>query len=242
METEAYSHIYNIEERLWWYRGRRRVCFELLKRFLAPGKEREILDVGCGTGYNLTSLRDFGRARGVDASPEALRFCRQRGELEVSLHEADTLPFKDSTFDLVTAFDVIEHIEDDRAALAEFDRLLKPGGRLLIYTPALPWMYNEHDRRVHHQRRYTRPELREKIVQAGFVIEHLSYVNLFILPIVLLARLYYKIRPTDHAEMELPPEPFNWIFSQLCFLESRFVNGLTLPYGMTLVALARKGE
>jgi SAM-dependent methyltransferase len=240
VEEAAYSHIYEIEERLWWYRGRRKVCFDLLSRFLAPTRDRRILDVGCGTGYNLALLRKYGEAQGVDMSAEALKFCRQRGETDVTLHEADELPFESSTFDLLTAFDVIEHIEDDRAALREFERLLVPGGRLLIYTPALPWMYNEHDAKVHHKRRYVKSELREKLVQAGFQIEHLSYVNLLILPIVLLARLFYKLKPGSHAEMSVPPEPFNRIFTYLSYFEARFVNGPTLPYGMTLVALARK--
>lgn len=232
--------MFEIEEKLWWYRGRRRVCFDLINRFFSPGEEISILDVGCGTGYNLGFLRRYGRVQGVDMSPEALRFCRERGETEVTLHEAGELPFEDQSFHLLTAFDVIEHIEDDRGALREFRRLLMPGGRLLIYTPALPWMFNEHDRLVHHKRRYVKSELREKLVEAGFRVDHLSYVNLFMLPIVLLARLFYKLKPTSHAEMQLTPEPFNTLFTQLCYLEARLVNGPTLPYGMTLVALACK--
>jgi SAM-dependent methyltransferase len=240
VEQAAYSDMFEIEEKLWWYRGRRRVCFDLLSRFLAPDKERQILDVGCGTGYNLAHLRKYGKAQGVDMSPEALKFCHERGETEVTLHQAGELPFEKESFEVITAFDVIEHIEDDRGALEEFRRLLLPGGWLLIYTPALPWMYNEHDRLVHHKRRYVKSELRQKIAQAGFQIEHISYVNLLILPIVLLARLFYKLKPGSHAEMQLTPEPFNTIFTHLCYLESRLVNGPTLPYGMTLVALARK--
>jgi len=241
MEETAYSLMHEIEDRLWWYRGRRRVCFDLLDRFLAPAPERRILDVGCGTGYNMAHLRKYGSVQGVDMSEEALRFCRQRGEMNVALHRAGELPFPDQSFELLTAFDVLEHIEDDRGALREFDRLLVPGGWLLIYTPALPWMYNEHDRKVEHKRRYVKAELMDKLDQAGFEIKHLSYVNLLILPVVLLARLFYKLRPGSHAEMQVPPEPFNWFFTALSYLEARLVNGPALPYGMTLVALARKG-
>jgi len=242
MEAQAYERLFEIEERLWWYQGRRQVCFDLLHRHLGHKPHRRILDVGCGTGYNLLRLGQFGKAEGVDMSPEALKFCRLRGLKNVQLHEAETLPFREHTFDLVTAFDVIEHIEDDRGALCEFHRLLKERGWLLIYTPALPWMYNEHDRKVHHKRRYVKSELDEKLRGAGFEVVHLSYVNLLILPVVLLARLLLKLQPNRHAEMEVPPEPFNSIFSWLCRVESRLVNSVGLPYGMTLVALARKGE
>jgi ubiquinone/menaquinone biosynthesis C-methylase UbiE len=240
MESQVYGHLYEIEESLWWYRGRRKVCFDLLDRFLGPGDDRDILDVGCGTGYNLTFLSKYGRASGVDMSVDALHFCRERGVENVKLHEAEELPYQDQSFDLLTAFDVIEHIEDDRAALQEFERLLRPGGWMLIYTPALPWLYNEHDRRVHHKRRYVRKELESKIRGAGFEIQHISYVNLFILPIVVLARLVYTMSSQEHPEMNVPPEPFNWFFSRLCAFESFFVNSITLPYGMSLVALARK--
>lgn len=240
MEQEAYANLFKIEERLWWYEGRRKVCFGLLDSVLGPRVDLDILDVGCGTGYNVNLLRRYGRAQGVDMSEEALSFCRQRGVQEVTLHQAETLPFEDRSFDLLTAFDVIEHIEDDRGALSEFHRLLRSEGWLLIYTPALPWMYNEHDRRVHHKRRYVKAELQEKLLQAEFDIIHLSYVNLFVLPFVLAARLLFKIFPREHAEMEIPAEPLNRFFTALCAWESRFVVQKGLPYGMTLVAVARK--
>ena len=159
MEVEAYANMFAIEEKLWWYQGRRKVCFDLLRAKLEPGVDRDILDVGCGTGYNLTHLQDLGRCQGVDMSPEALDFCRQRGVKNVKIHEAESLPFKDYSFDLLTAFDVIEHIEDDRTALGEFHRVIRPGGWMFIYTPALPWMYNDHDRKVHHKRRYVKAGL-----------------------------------------------------------------------------------
>ncbi len=239
MDASAYAKMFAIEESLWWYKGRRRICFGLLDEFLGGQRDLEILDVGCGTGYNLTHLSRYGRAHGVDMSPEALEFCRQRGVDQVTLHDADRLPFGDQAFDLVTAFDVIEHIEDDEGALLEFGRVLKPGGQLLIYTPALPWMYNEHDRIVHHKRRYRREELQQKLLRAGYRIEHLSYVNGLVLPLVLLARGLAKVRRSQtHQEMELPHPLVNRLVTALCYAEAPLVRRDLVPIGMTLVALA----
>lgn len=244
MEREAYARIFEIEERLWWYKGRRRVCFNLLQRFLGERRDLDILDVGCGTGYNLKLLERFGRARGVDMSAEALDFCRRRGVDSVTLHTAGELPFPERSFDLLTAFDVIEHIEDDRAALREFRRVLRPGGWMLIYTPALPWLYNEHDRIVHHKRRYRREELRDKILEAGYRLEHLTYVNGLVLPLVLLARVLAKLRPggAGHQEMEVPSAPVNALVTALCYAEEPLVRHDLVPVGMTLVAVARNIE
>lgn len=241
MDVTAYAKMFEVEESLWWYRGRRRICFGLLDRFLGDRRDLDILDVGCGTGYNLTLLARYGQAQGLDMSAEALDFCRRRGVNDVRLHEADELPFPDASFDLVTAFDVIEHITDDRAALSEFQRVLRPGGLLLVYTPALPWLYNEHDRIVHHKRRYRRVELEEKLRQAGYRIEHLSYVNFLVLPLVLLARALAKFRSgPHHQEMELPHPVVNSLVTSLCYAEVPLVQRDLLPLGMTLVALARK--
>ena len=241
MESEAYARIFEIEERLWWYKGRRRICFNLLQRHLGERRDLEVLDVGCGTGYNLPLLSRFGRARGVDMSPEALDFCRRRGVTDVTLHTAGELPFSDASFDLLTAFDVIEHIEDDRAALREFRRVLRPGGWMLIYTPALPWLYNEHDRIVHHKRRYRRAELGEKISEAGYRLEHLAYVNGLVLPLVLLARGLAGLRSgQSHQEMEIPGPVVNGLVTALCYLEEPLVRRDLVPIGMTLVALARR--
>ncbi len=239
MDAEAYGKMFEIEESLWWYQGRRKICFGLLDEHLKKRHDLDILDVGCGTGYNLTLLSRYGRAQGVDMSPEALEFCRRRGVDQVTLHDADRLPFEDHSFDLLTAFDVIEHIEDDEGALLEFKRVLRPGGQLLIYTPALPWLYNEHDRIVHHKRRYRRAELEQKLQAAGYQIDHLSYVNGLVLPLVLLARGLAKLRPGEsHQEMELPHPLVNSLITRLCYMESPLVHGDLLPIGMTLVAVA----
>lgn len=241
MEKVAYDNMYSIEERMWWYRGRRAVCHGLLEKHLKE-KDLEILDVGCGTGYNMHWLARFGAVQGVDFSEDSIALCHKRGLTTVQQAGANDLPFADEHFDLVTAFDVVEHLDDDTGALREFHRVLKPHGHCLIYTPALPWLYSEHDRIVHHRRRYMKRGLRQTIQDAGLQELHLSYVNLLVLPIVLAARAALALMPhRPHAEMSVPPEPFNAVLTALCRAEVPLVLGPGLPLGMTLVAMVRKG-
>src|SRR5258708_16044342 len=140
------------------------------------GKPRpRILDVGCGTGANLQMLAEFGAAEGVDVSAEALDFCRARGLGAVRQGAAESLPYGDTQFDLVTGLDVVEHLDDDVAGLSEMFRVLRPGGRVLLFVPALMFLWGVQDDVSHHRRRYTLAELKEKLGAAGLAVERASY-------------------------------------------------------------------
>ncbi|MEW6279317.1 MAG: class I SAM-dependent methyltransferase [Candidatus Eremiobacterota bacterium] len=239
MEAEAYDNLFRIERDLWWYRGRRAVCLALLRRHARPGGR--VLDVGCGTGYNLTLLAEFGETHGVEPSPEALAYCRQRAVQRVMEAPAERLPYPDGHFRLVTAFDVIEHLDDDVEALREWARVLEPGGTLLVYTPALPWLYGEHDRLVHHRRRYLKGQLTHRMALAGFQVLQASYVNLLVLPLVLGVRAAVSLLPRrPHVEMGMPPGPVNGLITRLCYAELPLVLGRGLPLGLSLVAVGRR--
>lgn len=241
MESQAYHDIHRIENELWWYRGRRMVCRGLLRRALGAAPDRRVLDVGCGTGFNFGMLSEFGAVEGVEPSEEGMAYCRSRGLTGVVQAEAHALPYPDATFDLVTALDVIEHLDDDVAALREFQRVLKPGGHLLLYVPALPVLFGRHDRIVHHRRRYMLGGLQRVVAAGGFQLLHASYVNLLVLPLVVLARLALALVPhRPHVEMGLPPGPVNRLLTRFCKWEVPWVLGRGLPLGMSLVALARK--
>jgi len=230
-----------VEESMWWYRARRGIVLGLLHRYLPKSPDRRVLDVGCGTGYNLRVLAPWGRVEGVDPAPEALEYCRKKGFDKVKSADATQLPYPPSHFGLLTALDVIEHIEDDARALREWYRVLQPGGTLLIFTPALPWLYGEHDRIVQHFRRYRKSELKARLEGAGFEVQHLSYAILAVLPIVLMARAVLdRLSNRPHAEMSVPPFPVNLGLTALCAGEKPFVLGPGLPLGMSLAAVARR--
>src|SRR6266849_571099 len=180
MEQHTYSIMYEVEGKHWWFAGRRRIIAGFVERVCRDlGKQRpRILDVGCGTGANLQMLAQFGAAEGVDVSAEALDFCRARGLAEVKQGAAESLPFTDGSFDLVTGLDVVEHLDDDVAGLREMRRVLSVGGRVLLFVPAFMFLWGVQDDVSHHRRRYTLSELKGKLRDAGLVVERASYANI----------------------------------------------------------------
>src|SRR5438874_8490510 len=129
MDRELYATIRRIEATHWWYVGRRRIVFDWVRRFAPAGRAR-ILDLGCGTGFNLEHLPELFPCDmvGADISTDALGFCRSRGLHAVVQADAADPPFRDGSFDMILALDVIEHIRDDERTLAALRRLLRPGG------------------------------------------------------------------------------------------------------------------
>ncbi len=145
MAQHTYPILYQVEESHWWHVGRRRILESFVEEIVAGmdlrGRRPRILDVGCGTGANLEMLQKFGEAEGVDISEDALAFCRERGLPRVRQGAAESLPFEDATFDLVTALDVVEHLDDDTAGLREIRRVLRREGRALLFVPAFMFLW-----------------------------------------------------------------------------------------------------
>lgn len=240
MRVTAYRQHYEVEDRQWWFRGRWAVVQALLARTsLAP--EPRILDAGCGTGGNLQRYSLMGEATGVDFSPEAVRFCRERGLDSVEQAELESLPFEDGSFDLIAATDVLEHIPAEREALRELRRVAAPGGVLLMTVPAYMSLWNDEDERLHHQRRYTRLQLREAVEACGWKIEIATYFNLLLLPPIAIARRLPRRRERERSELERTPPSLDAPLSLPMRLEARLIRaGLTLPAGVSIGVVCRK--
>ncbi len=211
-----------------------------------PGRtDLEILDAGCGTGLMLQELNALGNARGVDISQDALDFCRQRGLDRVELGDVARMPYQSGTFDVVTALDVIEHVDDDIAVLDEFVRVLKPGGRAFLFVPAHRWLWSLQDEISHHKRRYTKKTLAAAVRASSFEIERLSYVSMFLLPVIAAGRLYLKLtlrfRNLD-TENDLHPEWSNGILRRVFESEIPLLRRRDLPFGASLLCIARKAR
>jgi SAM-dependent methyltransferase len=247
VKKEFYAEYFKIEDKHWWFVGRRNIFLSVLDKYMprpADGRERRILDLGCGTGTMLKYLSRYGRAQGVDMDEGAVQFCHERGVHDVQQVGEMPLPFDDGTFDLVTALDVVEHIEDDRAALRELHRIIRPGGMLMISVPAYRFLWGAQDEISHHKRRYTASEVRERTLEAGFKIRRLSYFNTFLFPPIAGIRI---LRPYKQGSANLKsdftmtkPGPANSILGKVFALEAPLVQRTNLPFGVSILCLAYK--
>jgi len=245
MQAHHYPILYEVEETHWWYVGRRRIIQRLVEKICtalnnpSPG----ILDVGCGTGANLKMLATCGRAEGVDISPQAIEFCRERGLDSVKLGAIEQLPYESGSFDLVTALDVVEHLDDDVLGLREMRRVLRRDGRLLLFVPAFMFLWGVQDDVSNHRRRYTVPSLLRAVEAAGFSIEWASYANIsFFVPVLVVRSVMRWLRLRAATEyginISLMNRPFSWLFAAERFV---FERG-TLPFGVSAVCVARRVE
>jgi len=246
MQQHTYSIMYEVEGTHWWFAGRRRIIAAFVEEICREMKDggARILDVGCGTGANLELLARYGDAEGVDISVDALEFCRERGlQQQVRLGAAETLPYEDGSFDLVTALDVVEHLDDDVGGLKEMRRVLKPGGRALLFVPAFMFLWGVQDDVSHHRRRYTLKNLREAVREAGFEVERATYANISFFAPILAGRTLMRatgIRPA--SENNINVSALNGLLGRILGAESTLLRHINFPFGVSALCVARRVE
>lgn len=244
MQQHTYAIMDRVEDSHWWFVGRRAILETFLRKISSSLVTRnpslKILDIGCGTGANLEMLSQFGNAEGVDVSDDALEFCRQKG-LTVQKALAETLPHSDETFDITTALDVIEHLDDDIAGLKEMFRVTKKGGYAVVFVPAFMWLWGVQDDISHHRIRYTKKQITERLEKAGFKIDRATYANFTFFAPILGGRTIMKltgIKP--ESENNITIDGLNGIFGKLFSAERFWLKNLDFPFGVSIVITAKK--
>jgi SAM-dependent methyltransferase len=244
METEEYETMFAVEDRHWWYVGMQRITTNLIACLYPHRTDLHILDAGCGTGAAMRYLSPFGMVIGCDLSALALSFCKQRGLSRLGQASVARLPFSDRSFDLVISFDVLccRAVGDYHHALGELERVLKPGGRLLLRLPAYNWLRGHHDKCVHIVHRFTTKELQQALTASGFVVEKLSYANTLLFPLALGKRLVVEkvVPPGDGSDVHPNPIWQDTLFVRFLFAEARWLVHHILPFGLTVIAVGRK--
>ncbi|HMA35239.1 MAG TPA: class I SAM-dependent methyltransferase [Chloroflexia bacterium] len=249
MDFREFEVMYRAEGQHWWYRGLRDVLFRHTGLARPDSRAWHILDAGCGTGGTLAALRRSGHlyAQGFDYNESAIYFCRQRGLHNVRQGSITAIPFPDGEFDLAISNDVLcdTGTSNEAQALGELYRVLKPDGRLFLNLPAYAFLRSEHDQATDVGRRYTRRDLRRKVEAAGFTVERMSHWNTILFPIVLAVRLrrrrgQTRDRAVAQSDIHVPAAPINRLLTRIVRLESRAINHLTIPYGSSIMCLARK--
>lgn len=237
MEESEYKSMYEQESKHWWFKGRKRIFLSLIKKRYKKGIK--ILDFGCGTGINIKALEKFGNVKGIDVSKESKRFCKKRGInvklLDISKKSKKLGKYRNK-FDLITSFDVLEHIDNDSIALKNLNDFLKDDGRLLITVPAFNFLWSNHDVVLHHKRRYAKKALKKLLEKSGFKIELLSYYNFFIFPAILIRKI---INPKA-SSTEISNTKFNWLFDIIYSLEIIMINLGLIPWGSSIICMAKK--
>lgn len=245
MEKTLLDDINEVEETHWWYRARRDIIFDWVKRIMPAYRDPRILDIGCGTGFNINHLHQLGynQVIGLDFSPESLAYCHSHQLKALIRSNAEKLPIQTSCHDVILMLDILEHLRDDRNALSEIFRVLKPDGSLIIFVPAFQFLWSFQDEISHHQRRYTATELKEKIVQAGFELTKLTYVNSLLFPIVWFGRILLRVFPKHFkitSESQMNPPWMNGLLYRIFLLESSLLRIGDLPVGVSILCICKK--
>ena len=244
-EFEAQYHL--LEEGHWWFQGRRQAVHALVLQN-TPDRESRILEIGCSGGPLLQQLAADGytAVTGIDISAEAIELCHKRGLTNTHVMDALRLSFAPGSFDLIIASDVLEHLSDAPQAVDAWQRLLRPGGRLLVFVPAFMFLWSRHDEVNLHFKRYRRPELEQLLQDHGFAVRRSSYWNFWLFFPVTLVRVIKRFLPESeghagHGDLNKPPGWINALLFRLLRCEDwLFRAGLNWPWGVSVMVLGQK--
>ncbi|MDD3877595.1 MAG: class I SAM-dependent methyltransferase [Bacteroidales bacterium] len=248
MELKQYTYMFEVEDNHWWYVGNHENFLKILQRHNLLRDGVSVLDAGCGTGKWLEILKKTNNISetGIDFQEEALRYARTRGDMNLQQGDVNLNLFPPSSFNLITSFDVICNREiDDNLVIKNFNSYLCKNGHLLLTVPAFQFLHSTHDEVVHTGKRYTRKQLRELLEKNDFEIIKISYVVCLLFPIALIKRIIDKIflpEKKDHNEVKMPPNFVNKLFLSFMRLENIFLKHISLPFGLSVMVLAKKKE
>lgn len=243
MQRKELEEMSAVESDHWWFTGKRLFMRRLLGDHLrSKDRTLRILDVGCGTGANAIELSGYGSVTACDRSLDALGMAAGRGVRRLCAASAPDLPFATGTFDVVTAFDILEHVEDDAGFLRDLERVLVPGGALAIHVPAWPSMWSHHDEILEHKRRYTYRGLHALLDASGLRIEHLGWASCAIFLPTAAVRWTRRLIGSGQEAVDAGnvPPPVNSALRAVYRVEAELAARVGLPFGVSLAAITVK--
>lgn len=242
MKSEAQKLYIELSHSHFWMKGRRNTIKYLIKSLKVP-LNAKIIDIGCESGQLLKELKNIGyqNLTGIDIWEEALIAAKSNGIPNVYLMNATELAFDDGTFDILIASDVLEHIEDDKKALKEWYRVLKIGGKAIIFVPAFQFLWSNHDIDMYHFRRYTKFTLKKKCKDVGFNIISSSYWNfLLFFPVALVRKIKFFSQNDGKGDLKKHNPIVNKLFYSILELENNLLRFVNFPIGLSVFVIAEK--
>lgn len=241
MQEIHHETIYRTEATHWWYRVRRQMVHDIISKYFKEKHSLKILDTGCGTGGLLHELTQYSDVQGIDFSEKAVNFCKERGFNNVTVGDITNISYTENSFDIVLALDVIEHISNDNKALSEIHRVLKPGGKAIIFVPTFMFLWGITDELSQHFRRYTLPELKMKATAQGLITVRGSYFNsLLFIPIAVLRILVRMFRIKIRSENELGSKFTDKLLYSIFNIESKILRYINFPFGVSAMLICTK--
>jgi SAM-dependent methyltransferase len=242
MNINMYRIFFEIQKKHWWFVTKKNIVLDTIVRYSVKHKDVKVLDIGCGSGLMLSALEDVGQTFGMDMSDDAINFSKEIFKGQVAKGALpDEVPFEENFFDLITALDVIEHVDRDVDSLKAIRSRLAAKGMAVITVPAYMFLWSSFDEVNEHKRRYTLPELKTKLVQAGFTVEKISYFNTLLFPVVAVVRMLNNILKRDGAsDVDMPSAPLNFILKMIFGIEKYLLRFVSLPFGVSILAVVRK--
>jgi SAM-dependent methyltransferase len=241
MDRNVYLRMSEQDAEHWWFVARRQILRDQIASLQLP-KNARILEAGAGPGGNLAMLSEFGPLEAFELDDEARQIASARSGIKLRRGALpNDISYEPGSFDLIVAFDVIEHIEANRDSVKALAKLLQPGGRLIITVPAYGWLWSEHDNRHHHKMRYTRPLVKGLAEDAGLKVEKSSYFNTLLFPLIVGIRLLKKIAGLADRPDDGMPGPFlNAMLRRIFSAERYLLRHISLPFGVSILCIARR--
>jgi 2-polyprenyl-3-methyl-5-hydroxy-6-metoxy-1,4-benzoquinol methylase len=242
MNINMYRMFFEVQKKHWWFVTKKEIVLDTIDRYLHKHAGTKVLDIGCGSGLMLNALENIGQTFGMDMSDNAINFSKEifNGKVEKGFLP-NQIPYAENYFNLITALDVIEHVDEDVDSLKAILAHLAADGKAVITVPAYMFLWSKFDEMNEHKRRYTLTELNTKLVQAGFTVEKISYYNTLLFPAVFVVRMLNNLLKRDgSSDVDLPNAPLNFVLKKIFGIEKYLLKFVNLPFGVSILAVVKK--
>ena len=242
MNINMYRMFFEVQKKHWWFVTKKEIVIDTIAKHFNKHADVKVLDIGCGSGLMLNALENVGQTFGMDMSDDAINFSKEifSGKVEQGFLP-DQIPYAENYFDLITALDVIEHVDEDVNSLKAIRAHLVADGKAVITVPAYMFLWSKFDEMNEHKRRYTLTELNAKLVQAGFTVEKISYYNTLLFPVVFVVRMLNNLLKRDgSSDVDMPNAQLNFVLKKIFGIEKYLLRFINLPFGVSILAVVKK--